>query len=414
MAAGAGGGIAATFNAPLGGILFAVELLLVSINAQSILIVSIATITATAIGRILLGATPAFDIPALEIPHFGNEPFWGLLALLPLGLLCGGAAAVFIRAIYWAEDRFDAMPGTYYSRHLTGMLLVGLMLYALQRYSGHFYVQGVGYATIVDILSQILGDPGFLLLLFLLKLIATCLTLGSGASGGVFSPSLFMGAAVGAAYGHGVQAFLPGIDLGTPVYAIAGMAAMIGASTGAVFTSIVMLAEMTGDHNAILPVVLCVVSAYALRKAICPPSIYTLKLDRRGHRVPEGLTAAISSAQRLGDIASKDFAAREAGAPPPATPGVVLWTRAGRIESVERRFLNPARPEEPPVAAEAPHFLSLPADCNLVEALRAMRAVNAQIVLISRDPAKGRGEDVTGVVSAAEIAGALQAGAEMM
>jgi len=414
MAAGAGAGIAATFNAPLGGILFAVELLLVSVNAQSILIVSIATITATAIGRYLLGAAPAFDIPALQIPHFDVGSLWGLLALLPLGLVCGFVAAVFIRAIYWAEDRFDAMPGNYYTRHLTGMFLVGVMIYLLQRYSGHFYVQGVGYATIVDILNNVLGDPSFLLLLVLLKLTATCLTLGSGASGGVFSPSLFMGAALGATFGQGVSALFPGLEIGIAAYAIAGMAAMIGASTGAVFTSIVMLAEMTEDHNAILPVVLCVASAYALRKRICPPSIYTLKLNRRGHRVPEGLCAAISAAQWLGDIASRDFAAREAGTPPPPEPGVVLWTQAGNITAVERRFLSPDRPEEPPIGAGPVRFLCLPADCILVEALRAMKAQDAQVILVSKDPAGGRAADVVGVVTAAELAGAMQSGAEMM
>lgn len=414
MAAGAGGGIAATFNAPLGGVLFAVELLLVSINAQSILLVTIATVTATAIGRLLLGAAPAFDIPALQIPHLGIEPSFGLLLFVPLGLLCGGAATVFIRAIYWAEDRFDAMPGNYYSRHLTGMFLVGVMIYLLQRYSGHYYVQGVGYASIADILSGVLADPGFLLLLCLLKLTATCLTLGSGASGGVFSPALFMGAAIGAAYGHGVMALVPGVDIDVSAFAIAGMAALIGGSTGAIFTSIVMLAEMTGDHSTILPVLLCVVSAYALRKRICPCSIYTLKLNRRGHRVPEGLSAAMSAAKSLEDVASRQFQVQEVDSSPPQTPGVVVWTRDGRIEAVERRFQNAARPEEPPVGGEPVPFVSLTTDCSLVEALRALTAAKAQVVLVSKDPTSGRGEAVTGVVTADEIMKTTQSGAEMM
>ncbi|MEH6548120.1 MAG: chloride channel protein, partial [Sneathiella sp.] len=114
MAAGAGAGIAATFNAPLGGVLFAVELLLVAITAQSILLVSIATIVATYIGRLLLGANPSFEVPALQTPDFGVEPAWGLILFIPFGLICGLAGTLFIRAIYWAEDKFDAMPGNYY------------------------------------------------------------------------------------------------------------------------------------------------------------------------------------------------------------------------------------------------------------------------------------------------------------
>jgi CIC family chloride channel protein len=414
MAAGAGAGIAATFNAPLGGILFAVELLLVSVNAGSILMVTLATITATFIGRMLLGATPSFDIPALQIPHFGVDPVWDLALFLPFGLICGLAATAFIRAIYWAEDRFDAMPGNYYTRHLLGMACVGVMIYLLQRYAGYFYVQGVGYAAIADILNQLLSDPWFLLLLFALKFLATCLTLGSGASGGVFSPSLLMGAALGAAFGNLVLAVYPGLDVGVSVFAIAGMAAMIGASTGAVFTGIVMIAEMTGDHSTILPVLLCTASAYALRKRLSPASIYTLKLNRRGHVVPEGLSAAISSAHRVGDIMTHSIIALEEGSKPPDAPGVVVWSKEGVITGVERRFLSPARPEEPPIGAEVARHVTLPADCSLVQALRLMTAEGADVALVSKTPGSNRSEDLVGVVTATELAGAMKSSAEML
>lgn len=414
MAAGAGGGIAATFNAPLGGILFAVELLLISINAQSILLVTLSCVTATAIGRFMLGAAPAFDIPALQIPHLGVSPHWILLAFLPLGVICGAACALFIRAIYWTEDRFDSMPGNYYTRHMTGMFLVGVMIYLLQRYSGHYYVQGVGYATIVDILNGVLSDPSFLLLLFLLKLAATCLTLGSGASGGVFSPSLFMGAAIGAAFGQGVLAIFPAAEIGVAAFAIAAMAAMIGGSTGAIFTSIVMLAEMTDDHNTVLPILLCVVTAYVVRKQICSPTIYTLKLNRRGHRVPEGLSAAMSAAKCLEDMANHQVEVQELGTEAPQTPGVVVWTKDGRIDTVERRFLSPERPQEPLVGGELTPYICLSQSCGLVEALRAMTAAKAQVVLLSNNPTSGLGSDVTGVVTASEIVAAMQSRAEMM
>ena len=213
IAAGAGAGIAATFNAPLGGIAFAIELLLVSVNARNLVVVATATAFATHISRLLLGTDPSFHIPALETPDFYLTQPWGLVAFFVLGGLMGLLSVAFIRGLYGMEDLFDAIPGNYYTRHMLGMLGVGVMMVVLARYAGHYYVQGVGYATIMDLLEGSLSAPWFLLLLVALKLLATCLSLGSGASGGVFSPALFMGAAGGAAFGFLCQWLIPGLDV---------------------------------------------------------------------------------------------------------------------------------------------------------------------------------------------------------
>lgn len=413
MAAGAGAGIAATFNAPLGGVLFAVELLLVSINASSILLVTIATVVATYIGRLLLGANPSFEVPALQIPDFGIEPAWGLILFLPFGLICGLAGTLFIRAIYKAEDWFDALPGNYYSRHMMGMFLVGVMIYLMQLYAGHFYIQGVGYATILDVLEGALSDPWFLLLLFALKLMATCLTLGSGASGGVFSPSLFMGAALGAAFGSVTLMLFPDIGIGIPVFAIAGMAAMIGSTTGAVFTSIIMLTEMTGDHNMILPTVLCTATAYAVRRRLSPASIYTLKLNRRGHAVPEGLDAALLTARQVGDIMTRNFTVLAVGDPRPETPGVLIFTEDGRIVRAERRFRDKTQPEESLTAGEPAAFVMVTAKTGLMEALRLMGQQDAMLALVTDPDGANQNTSVAGVVTATEITNALKAVAKL-
>ncbi|WP_373087823.1 chloride channel protein [Sneathiella sp.] len=413
MAAGAGAGIAATFNAPLGGVLFAVELLLVSINASSILLVTIATVVATYIGRLLLGANPSFEVPALQIPDFGIEPAWGLILFLPFGLICGLAGTLFIRAIYKAEDWFDALPGNYYSRHMMGMFLVGVMIYLMQLYAGHFYIQGVGYATILDVLEGALSDPWFLLLLFALKLMATCLTLGSGASGGVFSPSLFMGAALGAAFGGVTLMLFPDIGIGIPVFAIAGMAAMIGSTTGAVFTSIIMLTEMTGDHNMILPTVLCTATAYAVRRRLSPASIYTLKLNRRGHAVPEGLDAALLTARQVGDIMTRNFTVLAVGDPRPETPGVLIFTEDGRIVRAERRFRDKTQPEESLTAGEPAAFVMVTAKTGLMEALRLMGQQDAMLALVTDPDGANQNTSVAGVVTATEITNALKAVAKL-
>jgi CIC family chloride channel protein len=251
--------------------------------------VAIGSVAATVVGRWAFGPAPAFDVPALAAAGPATENPLVFLVFALFAMLVGGLAALFVRGIYWTEDRFDAMPGNYYTRHMLGMLLVGGIMYLFLWQAGNYYVQGVGYATIEDILHGRLTVTGFLLLLVGAKLIVTFLTLGSGASGGVFSPCLYLGATFGAAYGQVAVAVLPRLGMSAIPFAVVGMAAMVGASTGAVLTVIVMVFEMTRDYSVILPVILCVAAAHQTRKALCPESIYTLKLVRRGHLVEEGL-----------------------------------------------------------------------------------------------------------------------------
>ena len=191
IAAGAGAGIAATFNTPIGGVLFAVELMLPAISAATLLPVALATAIATYIGRWCFGTYPSFDVPAVWPPNFELQSLYIAPMIIVAGILLGLLAALFVRSIYWFEDRFDALPGNYYTRHMLGMFGVGLMMYLLMQRTGHYYIQGVGYATIDDILRDALKEPGLLLLLIGAKLLATGLTLGSGASGGVSRPYCF-------------------------------------------------------------------------------------------------------------------------------------------------------------------------------------------------------------------------------
>ena len=184
VAAGAGAGIAATFNTPIGGVLFATELMMPEISVNTFLPVALATGTATFLGRLFFGAAPAFFVPA-QLGAIPNEPGSVLTLILYalLGALTGAAAALLIRSLHWAEDAFDRVPGRY-SRHALGMLIVGLTMYLLWRYAGHYYVEGVGYAAIQATLYGQLQSGGFLLLLALCKTLATSVSLGSGSSGG--------------------------------------------------------------------------------------------------------------------------------------------------------------------------------------------------------------------------------------
>ncbi len=307
IAAGASAGIAATFNTPLGAVAFGMELMLVSVSAETLVPVALSVVMATWLSRFFLGDTPAFNIPALQVLNFHLIDPVCLGVFLVFGVIVGLASLLFVRGIYWFEDIFEAMPGNYYTQHMFGMLLMGLLMYGFLRMTGNYYVEGVGYAAIVDILIGLLHHPIFLLVLFFAKFLATGLTIGSGASGGIFSPSLFMGATLGAAVGYVAQMILPGFGLNPLLFAIAGMAGMVGGSTGAILTAIIMTSEMTKDPNIILPVMITAVVAYAIRKYFSRESIYTLKILRRGNVLPEGLQAAITSAQEAQHIMRKSF-----------------------------------------------------------------------------------------------------------
>ncbi|WP_020675126.1 chloride channel protein [Geopsychrobacter electrodiphilus] len=303
ISAGAASGIAATFNTPIGGLLFAIELILPEISARTLIPVSIATGAGTFFGRLFFGDTPAFIIPSLVLPVAHKTSLAEFTAYAFLGVLLGLVATLYIRSIYRFEDFFDSLPGTYYTRHMSGMLCVGLMMYLCLRFSGHYYIEGVGYATVQDMLSATLQQPYFLLFLLFAKLLATSLTLGSGASGGVFSPSLFMGAALGTGYGLLLNDWFPALNLNVQGLAVVGMAGLVGGATGAVMTAVVMIFEMTRDYNVIIPLMICVSIAYGVRRILLSESIYTMKLSRRGHRIPQVLQTSWCISARASDVA---------------------------------------------------------------------------------------------------------------
>lgn len=307
IAAGAGAGIAATFNAPIGGLAFAIELMLVSVNAISIGIVTVATVIATFIGYLFFGTAPALDSSDVMYIKNYQDYFMILLLLVPFGILIGIISAIFIKGLYWFEDLFVETFKNPYIRHMVGMGIVGCMLYLFMRYLGHYFIEGVGYATIEDTLHFIIQNPWILLLLFAGKLLATCLTLGSGASGGIFSPSLFMGATFGGAYGIFLNDLFPQLNVSPIIFIVAGMAGIVGGGTGAIVTAIVMTFEMTRDYAHILPIMMTVSLAYATRLKLSEESIYTLKLFRRGYILPKGLETSFVTAKRAGDIMNKNI-----------------------------------------------------------------------------------------------------------
>ena len=305
VAAGAGAGIAATFNTPIGGVMFAIEMMMPEFSALTFLPVAIATGTATFIGRFFFGLEPAFRVPELTPLHVDASSAVALLLYALLGALTGVAAAGFIRGLHLFEDGFEGIRNPY-ARHVAGMLLLGVLIYLLQRLFGHYYVEGVGYATVQAILVGGLSTVALLATLFLCKLIATSLSLGSGASGGIFSPSLFMGATIGGAFAAALAALHLPIAIDIPSFAMVGMGAMVGGATGAVMTAVTMIFEMTRDYDIVMPMIVAVAVAVGVRRLLSRESIYTLKLFRRGQVLPKALHANMFLVRRAKEVMDRD------------------------------------------------------------------------------------------------------------
>jgi chloride channel protein, CIC family len=422
IAAGASAGIAATFNAPVGGLTFAIELMLVSISATTVALVVFATVTATYIGRLFLGLYPAFNISSLMAPDWHVSNYRLLVLFIPFGIICGFASALMIRAIYWAEDFFDNAFKNPYLRHMTGMFLLGITMYCFMLFSGHYYVSGVGYAGIVSVLQNTLSNPWFLLVLFFGKLFVTSLTLGSGASGGVFSPSLFLGATLGGAFGGFAHMLFPGLPISQPLFAIAGMAALVGGSTGAVLTGIVMVFELTRDYNAILPVMLSVGLAYGMRTLLSRESIYTLKLIRRGATVPAGLQAALMATRTAFAAMSKEFRVVKlqdllSGMVSAEIDGYTLVESDGIVLGLLRSnyiMMGVTPTKENIDDMVDTNFVTVKMQQQWVKILRAINQYRYSVIIVSKHPGSSLAKDIVGVITLKEIAQAAGRTAKLL
>ena len=305
VAAGSGAGIAATFNTPIGGVMFAIELMMPEVSVRTFLPVALATGTATFIGRFFFGPQPAFMVPPLAPVTVDATAAVVLCLYALLGAVVGVAAAGFVRGLHLVEDLFGKIREPY-TRHALGMLLVGVLMYALQQRFGHYYIEGVGYATVQAILLGQLSGAELLLLLLVCKLLATTLSLGSGSSGGIFSPSLFMGATVGGAFAAVLTALHLPFPIDVPSFAMVGMGAMVGGATGAVMTAVTMIFEMTREYQIVLPMILAVAFSVGVRRLLSRENIYTLKLYRRGHVIPKALQANMFLVRRAKEVMDTD------------------------------------------------------------------------------------------------------------
>jgi len=268
---GAAGSIAATFNTPIAGVIFAFEVLLFEFKTRSFVPLVVSTVFATIISRHYLGDHPAFQIPEYTFRH----PMELGLYLI-LGILAGLLAILIIKTLYGLEDWFDRLTFPDYLKPALGGLGVGVIGYFIAPHA-----MGIGYESVEAALQ---GDltVTFLAAMILLKLVSVSLTLGSGGSGGVFAPNLFIGAMLGGAFGTVVHQLFPDITGNPGAYALVGMAAVFAGVSRATLTAIIILFEMTQDYHIILPLMFACVVADGIARAMMSETIYTKKLANRG------------------------------------------------------------------------------------------------------------------------------------
>jgi CIC family chloride channel protein len=297
VACGAAAGIAATFNAPIAGVMFAVEIIIGNYAILTLVPLIMSSVLATIIGRWYFG-----DIPAFEIPRYTLSSGWEIGPYILLGLAAGVVAVGFVKLLYALEDLADRpfLGKLKWAKTPLILTIIGVM------FLGFPQVYGVGYDTITQVLK---GDIAWRILLLLvpIKMLATSITLSAGGSGGIFAPSLFLGAVFGGSFGYLMEYAFPGVVGAPSAYAVVGMSAMVAGTTHAPITAFMVIFEMTADYKLILPLMICSILASFIASALKRDSIYTQKLTRRGVDLSQGMEVTIMQATKVRDVMKTDM-----------------------------------------------------------------------------------------------------------
>ncbi|GAB4366828.1 MAG: chloride channel protein [Calditrichia bacterium] len=290
VACGAAAGIAAAFNAPVAGALFSVEIILGDFGVAQFSPIVIASVMATVVSRHFLGDFPAFQVPKYQLV----SPI-ELIPYVILGLLAGLVALLFIKVLYRVEDFFDDLQIHGILKTMIGGLIIGV--------GGIFipHIYGVGYNTMnLALLGQLPWLIMFALIFF--KIMATSISLGSGGSGGIFAPSLFLGTMTGGFFGSLLHQLLPQHTATPGAYSLVGMGAVVAGATHAPITAILIIFELTNDYKIILPLMISSIIATLLTTKLKKESIYTLKLIRRGIDLFRGKEINLLRSLRVGEV----------------------------------------------------------------------------------------------------------------
>ncbi len=296
IAAGTAGGIAATFNAPIAGIMFAVEIVLLgNYEISSFSAIVISSGIATVVSRGFYGENPAFQVPQYDLRSPLEIPFY-----IVFGVLIGVLAVFYIRIFHKTKDEFDAFRLHPQLKPILGAFIVGAIGIFLPQ------IMGNGYEFIEAALSGKILFP-VIAALVLFKIIATSVTLGSGGAGGVFAPALFVGAMAGGSFGHLVHYLFPSSTASPEAYATVGIGAFLAASTHAPLTGIFLLFEMTGNYKIIIPLMFTSIIGTLVAKRLYPDSIDTVELTKRGIKIHAGREVSVMSRIRVREVMDPDF-----------------------------------------------------------------------------------------------------------
>lgn len=291
VAAGVAAAISAAFNAPIAGVFFAIEIGLGELSGSEVGIVVLASVISAIVTQSLTGPAPAFNVTAYAIHSVTELPLY-----IGLGLLAGLIAALYITALYIAKDAFRSWQIPAWLKPAAAGLAVGIVGIFLPQ------VFGVGYPTIDAIFAGEQMGVALLIVLLFAKLVLTAICIGGGFPGGVFAPSLFLGATLGAAYGTVAQQLWPGLGIAPPAYAMVGMGAVLAASVHVPLTAILLLFEMTQDYRIILPLMAAVIVGLLVSRALRRDSVYTLGLARQGLRLQRGRDVEVLENITVGEV----------------------------------------------------------------------------------------------------------------
>jgi CIC family chloride channel protein len=290
VACGAASGIAAAFNAPVAGALFAVEVILGDFAVPQFSPVVISSVMATVVSRYFLGDYPAFVVPKYHLGSPTELIFYGIL-----GFLAAAVALLFIKTLYSLEAFFDKIKWPESVKAGLGGAGIGII--------GIFFPQifGVGYDTITGALNNTLIWQLALALVFI-KIFSTSLSLGSGGSGGIFAPSLFLGAVLGSFYGSIIAIYFPTLEIIPGAYALVAMGGVVAAATHGPIAAILIIFEMSGDYKIILPLMITCIISTIIAMRLKQESIYTLKLKLRGINLYGGREINVLKSLKVSDV----------------------------------------------------------------------------------------------------------------
>lgn len=295
LASGATAGMAAIFGSPIAGIFLAIELLLFEFSPRSIIPVALACITGAAGHHFLFASGPVFPVGHLiEMPS--NT---ALLVYSILGLVMGGISVLVTKIVYWIEDGFEKLPIHWMWWPAIGGLVVGLVGYFAPR------TLGVGYDNITEVLS---GDLPIkvVLSLCIFKFISWAVALGSGTSGGTLAPLLTIGGAAGALLASLIIHFFPDTGITLSLAALVGMSAMFAGASRALLTAIIFALEVTGQSNALLPLLAACTASYFVSFFLMESTIMTEKITRRGVKTPDSYEPDILETINVKQVVNED------------------------------------------------------------------------------------------------------------